>query len=70
MHRLTINKPAGAEEFDEGTFRVQFTNPNDLKRSVSDELRVNMSGSQIRDGLRKYFGTVGLDTIVTKKTLN
>jgi hypothetical protein len=63
MHRLTIDNP------DKGTFRLQFTS-NDLKRSVSDELRVNMSGSQIRDGIKKYFNSIGLNTVVTKKTLN
>jgi hypothetical protein len=60
MHRLTINNP------DEGTFRMQFTSP-ELKRSVSDELRVNMSGYQISDGIKAYFNSVGVNTIVTKK---
>jgi hypothetical protein len=60
MHRLTINNP------DEGTFRIQFTSP-DLKRSVSDELRVNMSGTDISNGVKGYFNSVGVNTIVTKK---
>lgn len=59
-HRLTIDNP------DEGTFRIQFTSP-DLKRSVSDEMRVNMSGSEIRDRIKKYFNSVGLNTVVSRK---
>jgi hypothetical protein len=51
---------------DEGTFRIQFTNPNDLKRSVSDELRTNNSARNIRDGIKGYFNSVGVNTVVTK----
>lgn len=68
MHRLTINAIPG-EGFDNGTFRIQFQSP-DLKRVISDEMKTNMSGSQIRDALKKYFSTVNLNTVVTRKDLD
>jgi hypothetical protein len=64
-HRLTITY-AETGVIDEGTFRIQFTNPNDLKRSVSDELRTNNSARNIRDGIKGYFNSVGVNTVVTK----
>jgi hypothetical protein len=63
MHRLTINNP------DSGTFRIQFTRP-DLERSAanrSDEMTSTMSGNEIRDRIKGYFNSVGLNTSVTKK---
>jgi hypothetical protein len=59
-HKITIDNP------DEGTFRIQFTSP-DLKRSISDEMRVNMNGNQISDKIKKYFNSVGLNTVTTRK---
>jgi len=41
-----------------------------LKRSVSDALKANGSASSIRDGIKKYFNSVGVNTVVSKKTLN
>jgi len=64
MHRLTIDNP------DNGTFRLSFTNPSTLKRKSSDELKADMSGNQISAGIRTYFNSVGLNTVVTKKTFN
>jgi hypothetical protein len=63
MHRLTIVNP------DEGSFRLQFTSP-DLKRSVSDELKPNMNGDQIRDRINGYFNSVGVNAIVKRKEYN
>lgn len=63
MHRLTIVNP------DDGTFRLQFTSP-DLQRSVSDELRANMNANQISEGIKKYFNSVGLNTVVKKMDYN
>jgi hypothetical protein len=63
MHRLTINSPDG------GAFRIQFQSP-DLKRSISDEMKTNMSGNEIRDRVKGYFNSVGVNTVVTKKCFN
>lgn len=64
MHRLTIDNP------DDGTFRLAFTNPNDLKKKSSDEMKANMSGDEVRDRIKTYFNSVGLNTVVTKKNFN
>jgi NACalpha-BTF3-like transcription factor len=63
MHRLTIANP------DNGSFRIQFTSP-DLKRSISDEMKTNMSGNEIRDRVKGYFSSRGVNTIVKKQQLN
>jgi hypothetical protein len=63
MHRLTITNPDG------GAFRISFQSP-DLKRSISDELKTDMSGNAIRDRVKKYFNSVGVNTVVTKKCYN
>lgn len=69
-HRLTITNPAG--EFDEGTFRLQFKNPDlEAKRSSSDlsgDIKATSSENEFRDKIKPYFNSVGLNTQVTKKT--
>jgi hypothetical protein len=63
MHKLTVTNP------DDGTWRVRFTNPNDLKLSVSDEMVANGSANHVRDKIHTYFRHFG-GTTVTKKTYN
>jgi hypothetical protein len=60
MHRLTINNPDG------GTFRIRFQSP-DLKSSISDEMKTSNSGNTVRDRVKKYFNSIGLNTVVTRK---
>jgi hypothetical protein len=65
MHRLTIDGP------DDGTFRIAFRGPApDMIRETSGELKTNMSGSQIRDGMKNFWNAIGLNTIVVKKKLD
>jgi hypothetical protein len=45
---------------------MTFTSP-DVKKTVSDEMKTNNSANNIRDRIKKYFNSVGLNTIVTKK---
>jgi hypothetical protein len=63
-HKLTINTP------DDGYFRIVFTNPSDLKKSFSNELKSTMNPDEFRDAVNPYFNSVGVNAIVTKKTLN
>jgi hypothetical protein len=67
MHRLTIVHPEGGN--DDGKFRISFSSP-DLKRVISDEMKTNDSGNEIRDGIKKYFNSVDLNTKVVRKDYN
>jgi hypothetical protein len=60
MHRLTILNPDG------GTFRIRFQSP-DLKSSISEEMKTNNSGNNVRDRVKKYFNSVNVNTVVTRK---
>jgi hypothetical protein len=65
MHKLTIDNP------DEGTFRIAFRGPApDMIRETSGELKTNMSGSAIRDGMKVFWNKIGLNTIVVRKNLD
>jgi hypothetical protein len=59
-HRLTINNPDG------GTFRIRFQSP-DLESSISDEMKTSNSGNTVRDRVKKYFNSIGLNTVVSRK---
>jgi len=63
MSRITV------KNFDSGTFRFQFTSP-ELKRSVSEECKANMSAAEISNKIKGYYNSVGVNPVVTKKTLN
>jgi hypothetical protein len=65
---LTIVYPEAGKP-DAGTYRINFQSPK-LERKLSDELKANMSGDAIRDRMKGYFNSVGVNTIVTKKTFN
>lgn len=54
MSRLTILNP------DDGTFRLQFTS-NDLKKSVSEEMKANASADKVRRQIRTNFRNVGVE---------
>lgn len=64
MHRLTILNP------DDGNFRLTFTNPDDLKRYFSGELRADQDIWKCRDSLNQYFNTRGLNAICDIKKYN
>ena len=59
QHTLTITNP----NIDTGTFYIQFTTPK-LDKSISEAMKPNMSGSEIRDRIKKNFNSVGVNTIV------
>ena len=59
QHTLTVTNP----NVDTGTFYFQFTTP-DLKKSISEAMKPNMSGNEIRDRIKKNFNSVGVNTIV------
>jgi len=49
-HILTIDNP------DDGTFRFTFMSTGeDMKKSVSGEMKADMSASKIQDALKDYF---------------
>jgi hypothetical protein len=56
---LTINNP------DDGSFRIQFTS-QELKRSVSGEMKTNMHENQIRDAMYSYFKSVNVSSYVKR----
>lgn len=64
MTRITITNP------DEGTFRLVFTNPNDLKRSTSEEIKVSNDGNKVADRIKGYYNKVGVNPIVTAMNLD
>jgi hypothetical protein len=62
-HHLDITNFAN----DTGSFVIRFTN-QELKTTNSGTLKTTMSANNIRDGIKSYMNSVGVNTVVRKLT--
>ena len=57
-YTMTITNP------DDGAYRITWMNPTTFKREVSEECKANSSASSLRNNIRDYYKSQGVDIVV------
>ena len=57
-YTMTITNP------DDGAYRITWMNPTTFKREVSEECKANSSSSSLRNNIKDYYKSQGVDIVV------